>query len=232
MTESYKSFLQRYSDFYRHFTFVIRDSGCSPKDLEFDETPQGKNSWKIKLREPIHLSKWPIKGDAPYSRVDISVDTVFQCRRTNSDFVHTRSSVHLTYFNRDKGGKTAEALENVHFDYHPEIDDAAHPLLHAHIFTNEKPESIPMPLQKTCTIDWSSLQSRLNFFRVPVPNMTLPSVLCCLVACHFGADKVKQLIEQTKKTRDSFPGLDIKDEQKVLFSNNSFAGSQWFERPR
>lgn len=231
MTKDCSSFLQSYSDFYRHFYFVVKDKGCSPQDLEFSDTPQGKNSWKIELTQPIHLSKWPIKGDAPYSSVDISVDAVFQCGKRNSAFVHTRSSVYLTYFDRDRSGKTAAPLENVRFDYHPKKGDDDHPLLHAHIFANGKPKSVPKSLEKTCSIDWSSLQSRLNFFRVPVPNMTLPSVLCCLVACHFGVDRVKQLLVQTKNARDSFPELALVDKQKELFFINSFAGSQWFERP-
>lgn len=231
MTKDYSSLLQSYSDFYRHFYIVVRDKGCSPQTLEFCETPHGKQSCKIELKEPIHLSKWPIKGDGPYSSIDISVDAVFQCGIRNSVLVHTKSSVYLTYFDRDRGGKTATPLENVRFDYHPDKDDAAHPLLHAHIFANGKPNSVPQPLEKTCTIKWASLEERLNFFRVPVPNMTLPSVLCCLVACHFSVGTVKQLLELTKKARDSFPELDLVDKQKVLFSNNSFAGSQWFERP-
>lgn len=231
MTEANRSFLQSYCDFYRQFSIVVKDIGSSPRDLEFSDTQQSKNSWKIELTQPIHLSRWPVKGVAPYSSVDISVDAVFQCGKRNSAFVHTRSSVYLTYFDRDRSRKTAEPLENVRFDYHPGNDDAAHPLLHAHIFANGKPKSVPKSLEKTCTINWASLQSRLNFFRVPVPNMTLPSVLCCLVACHFGVDRVEQLLVLTKKARDSFPELALVDKQKELFSINSFAGSQWFERP-
>jgi hypothetical protein len=60
--------------------------------------------------------------------------------------------------------------------------------------------------------------------------MTLPSVLCCLVACHLGADKTKDLLRETTKVRELFPGLSIKKEQLKLLSDNSFAGSQWFER--
>ncbi len=222
-----RSFLQSYRDFYTHFFIVVKDKGCSPQGLEFTTTQQGKNSWLIELEEPIHLSRWPIM---PYTSVDISVHAAFHCGQRQGVFVHTKSSVYLTYFRRHERRKTAEPMENVRFDYHPDVDDAAHPLLHAHIFANEPPNSIPQPLEKNCTIDWEPLEQRLNSFRVPVPNMTLPSVLCCLVASHLGANEIKKLLELTKKIRGSFSDLAIIDTQKDLFYTNSLAGAQWFER--
>jgi len=80
------------------------------------------------------------------------------------------------------------------------------------------------------TPDWDSLTARFNSFRIPVPNMTLPSVLCCLVACHLGAEKTNDLLTQTKDVRNSLPGLSIEKKQNELLLDNSFAGSQWFER--
>jgi len=171
------------------------------------------------------------KRDSPDPSVDVSVDVDVVVRYMQGEMQHTRSSVYVTYFRRDSHERIAKVLENLRFDFHPETGEADHPLLHAHVFSDGKPNSYPDPLIKNFTIDWDSLGKKLNGFRLPIPNMTLPSVLCCLVACHLGTDMLKALLDKTKKQRESFPSLAISPEQLELFSRNSFAGSQWFERP-
>jgi len=202
-----------------------------PNNLEFCELKPKKGFWQLCLKEPIHLAGWPVRKDFPDPSVDISVDVDAVVRYEQGKMQHTKSSVYVTYFKRSAHEGIAKVLENLRFDFHPEIGEADHPLLHAHVFSDKKPPSYPGQLMKNFTIDWHSLGERLNAFRLPTPNMTLPSVLCCLVASHLGADMLKALLDKTKNQRESFPSLAISSEQLELFSRNPFAGSQWFERP-
>lgn len=87
-----------------------------------------------------------------------------------------------------------------------------------------------MPPPVKFEVNWDKLNDRLNSFRLPIPNMNLPSVLCCLVACHLGADKIRDLMNNTEDERRDFPGLAIDEDQRNLLYANPFAGSQWFER--
>jgi hypothetical protein len=222
---------QKYSEFYELFKLVVKPYTPHPYNLEFCERKIRREFWELCLKEPIHLAEWPVRKDFPDPSVDVSVDLAAVLRYTQGEIRHTRSTVYVTYFKRYAHEQIAKALENLRFDFHPETGEVDHPLLHAHVFSDKKPISYPAQLTKNFTIDWDSLGKRLNAFRLPIPNMTLPSVLCCLVACHLGSDKLKALLDRTKKQRESFPPLDISADQFKLFSGNSFAGSQWFERP-
>lgn len=227
-----QSFVWKYADFYELFRLVVRPyDPLYPYRLEFREGNHSQGSWPLRLKHPIHLAQWPVTKDLPVPSVDISVDVYAVVRYEQGEVQHTRSSVYVTYFKRCAHQGIARVLENLRFDFHPETGEADHPLLHAHVFSDKKPTSCPVQLTKTFKIDWDSLGKRLNAFRLPIPNMTLPSVLCCLVACHLGADTLRVLLDKTKKERESFPPLAISTEQLELFSRNSFAGTQWFERP-
>jgi len=138
----------------------------------------------------------------------------------------------MTYFRREIKQKIFIPFENLcfHFDSESDSDDEAHPLIHAHIFSNKKPQvEIPSHVPYKNKVDWEKLKGRLNSFRLPVPNMNFPSVLCCLVASHLGAEKTRKLLDKTKDIRKNFPGLTLNQNQRELLSGNSFAGSQWFE---
>ena len=232
MIKPYKLFTSEYKAFYDCFRLIAHTNELHPYILEFTHIKLNDRdrTQKLSLTQPIYLSQWPIKAGVPQQSVDVMVDANFQFRQ--GDMVHTRSSVYLTYFWRNKKKNIAEPFENLRFDFHPEVDDTAHPLLHAHIFSSQRPDSEPKPLEKiNYTINWEALKKPLTALRIPIPNMTLPSVLCCLVACHLGPDKLRELLKKSKDRRKSFPDLAISEEQRDLFSQNSFAGSQWFERP-
>ncbi len=225
-----KSIIQAYREFYESFGLIARAYGFYPYKLEFADETLGNGYRRARLKKPIFLSEWPVsKSTDQYQHVDILVDANFQYLQ--NDFLHTRSSVYLAYFKRDKQKSVIEAFENLRFDFHPEVGDIDHPLLHAHVFSKGKPDLEPAPLPKNYTIDWSFLDKRvLNALRLPIPNMTLPSVLCSLVACHLGVLKLRDLLARTAEIRKAFPSLAISKEQGQLFFHNSMAGSQWFER--
>jgi len=226
------SLAKKYSVFYELFRLVVKPyTPLYPYNLEFREVKPKRGFRSLRLKEPIHL-EWPVNKAFPDPRVDISVDVDAVVRYEKGEMQHTKSSVYVTYFKRSPHYKTAKVLENLRFDFHPETGEADHPLLHAHVFSDKKPTSCPSQLIKQFTIDWNPIKERLGFFRLPTPNMTLPSVLCCLVACHLGTEKLRALLDKTKEQRESFPSLAISPQQFELFSRNSCAGSQWFERPQ
>jgi hypothetical protein len=226
-----KYFVHKYVEFYELFRLVVKPHDPHPYNLEFSQNnPPRRGFHHLQLKEPIHLAKWPIKSDSPSPSVDVSVDVDVIVRYEQGEIQHAKSAVYVTYFRRDSRTCTATAFENLRFDFHPETGEADHPILHAHVFSDGKPNSFPIQL-KNFAINWDSLHGRLNSLRLPIPNMTLPSVLCCLVACHLGADTLRALLDKTEKQRKSFPSLAISQEQLGLFLHNSFAGSQWFERP-
>ena len=228
-----EDYRKKYIGFYNKFRLVVNQYGCYPNNLEFDiNNEDGSDLKKVSLKNPIFLQKWPIKKAMPVKNVDILIHADFQYRPQNKRLIeHSRSSVYVTYLLHEKHEKTAIPLENIRFDYNPRptADGESHPLIHAHVFSNKRPQ-IQMPPPVKFEVNWDKLNDRLNSFRLPIPNMNLPSVLCCLVACHLGADKIRDLMNNTEDERRDFPGLAIDEDQRNLLYANPFAGSQWFER--
>jgi len=224
-------YLTIYKNFYSIFQKVVHQNGCHPPLLDFESYKRKDTGLKnVALREPIFLPNWPVVKELPASSVDILINVAFNYYPSERTPLHKSSKVYVTYLVREDHGKTARVIENIRFEYQPGPEnDESHPLIHAHIFSSGKPHIDKSSLARYET-NWEDIKPRLNSFRLPIPNMTLPSILCSLVACHLGVDKMKDLLSMSKDIRRDFPGLAIEEEQlKILFSN-SFAGSQWFLR--
>jgi len=205
----------------------VKGNDPSPKVLQFKSIDLGNGVIEFQLLEPIFLSNWPVYKGVPNQSVDISVHATFYYKK--KDLLHTRSNVYLTYFLLNRQEMIAEPFANLRFDYHPDADDDAHPLLHAHIFSNDTPPVLP-PSLKDYNIKWDTIRTHFGGLRVPIPNMTLPSVLLCLVACHLGADKARDLLNKSRDNRKQFPHLNLSHGQIKLLTDHSIAGCQWFER--
>ena len=225
------NFEELYRNFYSSFLSIAHPNACHPPRLFFNSTKDDGSKIKtLSLTTPIYLHNWPVKKSRPAPFVDILIHADFDYEPKNFKSRHNRSSVCLTYIKRTLDGDTAIPIENLRFDYHPgAANDASHPFIHAHIFAKDKP-NFEMPKEIKYRVNWDNLGARFDSFRLPTPNMTLPSVLCCLVACHLGEEKINALLKKTNRCRNELPGLTIEEKQHELLFDNSLAGSQWFLR--
>lgn len=232
MRRKTKDYRELYKDFYNKFRKIALPNVCHPYNLVLDiVNREGSDLKEASLKEPIFLKDWPVKKNLPAKRVDILIHAEFRFRPESMGMLHNRSTIFVTYFDRNKKGEKATPFENMRFDFDPEseADDEIHPLIHAHVFSNKIPK-FELPPYVKYEVEWRKINKRFISFRLPIPNMNFPSVLCCLVACHLGADKIKELLSQTEDLRGKLPGLAIEEKQQRLLFENSLSGSQWFLR--
>jgi transposase len=71
----------------------------------------------------------------------------------------------------------------------------------------------------------------MRAIRLPVPSMTLPAVLCFLVACHLGPTEMTYLLKDASEVLSNMPGFDLSQERQDALSYNCLAGDNWYRRP-
>ena len=216
---------QGYQDFYAKFARVAARSGVHPRRLEITTQRSGVGRDAV-LKTPIYLARWSAEAGNPSDRVDIMLTAEFGWDDTSGQQVH--SCVTVTYLREDLTNRRYLPLENLRFDYHPTTDDASHPLFHAHAFSSQRPDTEPLDLK--FPIEWNQVSDRMRGIRLPVPGMTLPAVLCFLVACHLGPREMSYLLRDAGALFSSMPGLSVLDAQQEILARNSFAGYNWYMR--
>ena len=143
----------------------------------------------------------------------------------------TKSSVYLNYF--VVSDSAADLVQSMHYDF---VDggQADHPFFHLQLTDELIPESdlrstgfdLEIRLLKQPNECWVTT-------RIPTPDMTLASVLYCVVADHLGAVSFKQFAENVHSIQDRLPPPSFEALKKSLQKTSvHFKSCHWFAHMR
>jgi hypothetical protein len=215
------------------------------RPVEFDSTPlpscfRPLESGKAMFERCIYLKGWPSRtlGTNNWSsrtlsshkRLDIIVHALEEF--TRPDWLLTKSTVYLNYL--VVSNNRARLAQSLHFDFdanarvqHP------HPLFHVqlHLELVRFPENElrSMGLDAEVVVPQEPNECWVTT-RIPTPDMTLPSVLYCLVADHLGAGIFNQFAEGVHSMlQDRLPPPNFDSVKESLQrSPDHFKSSHWF----
>jgi hypothetical protein len=144
-------------------------------------------------------------------------------------WVLTKSTVSVNYIVvKDSTAKLAQSL---HYDFIA-TGQKDHPFFHAHLTDGRIPEDdlrdagFELQLPEQPSDCWVTT-------KIPTPDMTLASVLYCVVADHLGAGHFKQFAQKVEaiQGRLPHPGFDA-IRKSLQTSSKHFKSSHWFAHMR
>lgn len=178
----------------------------------------------------LYLKDWPCKRLARNRRLDIAVKALEVFSRPA--WLLTKSTVYVSYFLVSSG--LAVPVQSLHYDF---VDGGQtdHPFFHVHLSDEPIPES---DLRNAgCDVKLTLPEASSNecwvTMKIPTPDMTLASVLYCMVADHLGAEVFRQFAENVHSIQDRLPapGFDAL-KRSIQGSAIHFKSSHWFAHMR
>jgi hypothetical protein len=202
---------------------VADHSGCGsikqagPMRERFKKEANGSISFDCVLL----LRNWHARKE----RIHIVVHVQESITGKKSDYILTRSTVRVSYYSIR--GTKATPLHTVHFDYGPE--QACHPIFHAQI----SPDCVQIPAEDLIDLGHElEAQGAANIFknaRIPTSDMTLSSVLLCLVADHIDHAFFSDFRGRVRELQDRLPRPSFeKTRASLLAQSNHFRSVHWF----
>jgi hypothetical protein len=169
------------------------------------------------------LKDWPCKRLPKNKRLDIVVKAMETFNRAS--WVLTKSTVYVNYFViSDASAKLAQSL---HYDF-VEGGQHDHPFFHVQLTDELIPTDdlrsagfeLPVPvLANECYVTT----------KIPTPDMTLASVIYCLMADHLGASGFSQFAENVESIQNRIPAPKFEAIKKSLDHFKAhFKSSHWF----
>jgi len=236
-----------YKQFWTRFHAIVRDQpGSVPDTINFKDAaidpmdgveynPRTKMR-EIQLTEPIYLADWAVPRSMVKRDVILSVRERYL---TNEPTVSIYTANDVAYLRVDPDGgqpKRKASLRNrLRFDYDPRQSIVAspdHPLFHMHLVGDDI-EHFPSRFASTREFEKRAApQMDPDNIRIPTARMCFPSVLCLLVADHFGGEVLNTLLDQTKDIRDSLRAPNEceawGDHVYGAQGNKKFTGWHWY----
>ena len=173
----------------------------------------------------LYLQGWPCRRLPKDKRLDIVIMVLETL--TQPGWSLTKSTVYLNYLVVSNSGTVL--VQSLHYDF-VQGGQANHPFFHVQLDT----EPIPDNELRSRGFDIElNLPNQLNecwvTTRIPTPDMTIASVLYCLIADHLGADIFKQFAERVHSIQDRLPLLSFDPVKNSLQrSDGHFKSSHWF----
>lgn len=170
----------------------------------------------------MYLKEWKWRPGKSKEKVSIvlKAEEVFNDDR----FEVTKSTVCVSYYTENPW----ELLHSVHFDFDGPWPN--HPIFHAQV-THEGVQ-VPIELTRQLKLDEVRDTTVLKCFktaRIPTSDMTLSSVLLCLVADHMPSDYVHEFLTKLQNLDSRLPQPHCEDIRSSLQSNGPhFRSRHWF----
>lgn len=183
--------------------------------------PLGGGQAEFKL--PLWLKGWPHKKLGGEGRLHVVIQAMEVLQAPDWDLV--KSTVYADYYVvSDSAAKLAQCL---HYDF-VAGGQPGHPLFHVQL-SNEPISSgdsedvgldlnVEPPAPSLCGVTT----------RIPTADMTLVSVLYCLVADHLGAGALTEFRDKVLAIQDRLPRLSYTTLKKNIEQSSHFKSSHWF----
>ena len=171
----------------------------------------------------VHLRDWRWRGTSRKGiHILLSIQETIRC----SDKVLVSSCIHSDYYLVQGGA--ANFLQSVRFDFEGTKD--CHPLFHAQL--NADRIALAGFTAKEIGFEYQIDPAPWTCFRdarIPTSDMTLPSVLLCLAADHFGKIFFCQFREEAMALQEALPHPAINSlSQSLMDAPRHIRSSHWF----
>lgn len=203
--------IEIYKKFWVRFIMIMNNVTCKPDVLDFQKSVQKKKNksiYDISLGKPICLIAWPL-GGSKVNRVHIIINFSEQYEHTGTEIEIIKSNASVYYCKNERSKNNEVAVESLRYDFHPDTGAAeGDPLVHVQI-ESEYPdaskfqESFKQKLVEKPKRDIKFTPLKLEYIkyiRIPTIQMSLPGVLCSLVADHIRDGSVHNIIDKTEDT--------------------------------
>lgn len=197
-----------------------------PVDSCFTESGKGQT---VEFKWCLYLKDWPCRKLPLSKRLDVAVMALEEITRDSWQL--KKSTVYLNYF--VVSNATAALVQSLHYDFQ-EGGQSHHPFFHVQLTHEAIPESdlrstgfdLQLKLQEPPNNCWVTT-------RIPTSDMTLASVLYCLVADHLGAVFFDQFTERVHSILDRLPPPNFNPlRNSIQNSSAHFKSSHWFAHMR
>ena len=180
---------------------------------------------KIEFSLTLHVKEWPCRKLGSYARLDVIITAREELDRASWSLL--KSTVYLRYL--IVRGEAAQLVQSLHFDFQDQGQDC-HPMFHAHLDSEPVPAEelqlvgfeLPVVSPETPSQCWVTM-------RIPTSDMTLASVLFCLVAGHLDSAIFREFAERVGPIHGRLPKLGFPALKKSLrLESEHFKSSHWF----
>lgn len=221
-----------YEDFLETFRATVEDSNLT---VRFPSRPirssfldAGDNT-RVVFTRGFYLKNWPSRRLPREKRLDVVIKAMETFVRPTWQL--TRSTVYVNYI--VVAGPGAKLVQALHYDF-AEHGQNDHPFFHVQLTDELIPEAdlratgydldLPRPMEASeC---WVTT-------RIPTPDMTLASVLYCLIADHLGEARFAQFSHTVGSIEERLPPPAFQSIKKSLERYpKHFKSSHWFAHMR
>jgi hypothetical protein len=223
-----------YEELFHQFRRVAEDAN---QTVSFPETPvpgcfrPAARDTTVTFETCLYLKNWPSNKLRRGKQLHVLVKVLEALKRLGplprGRWSLTRSTVYLNYI--IVSGRTARLAQSLHFDF-VEGGQDDHPIFHLQLTA----EQIPANDLRTAGFDLElELPDQANecgvTTRIPTPDMTLASVLYCIVADHLGTHFFKDFAEHVRPIEGRLPHPTAEALRKSLQKPSThFKSSHWF----
>ena len=171
----------------------------------------------------LYLKGWRCRRLAKNRRLDIVIKAVETF--TIPEWLLKKSTVSVNYI--VVCHSTAKLAQSLHYDF-TDTGQKDHPFFHVHLTDGRIPEGdlrnagFELQLPEQPSECWVTT-------RIPTPDMTLASVLYCVVADHLGAGHFKEFARKVESIQGRLPhpGFDAL-KRSLRTSSKHLKSSHWF----
>ncbi len=231
VTSAYEGLLQ---EFRRVAEDANRTVSSSRAPLGSCFRPSGDNS-TVTFETCLCLKNWPCKKLPRGKRLYVLIKVLEILERLgplpNSSWGLINSTVYLNYI--VVSDTTAHLAQSLHFDF-VVGGQTDHPIFHAQLTDEPIPEAdlrstgcdFKLKLTEPSTECWVTT-------RIPTPDMTLASVLYCIVADHLGTSFFRDFADRVHSIQERLPQPSFEALKMSLQESSShFKCSHWFAHTR
>jgi len=221
-----------YENFLEAFCETVQGAN---RNVSFPDKPvascftESGNSQTVEFKRCLYLKDWPCRKLPASKRLDVAVMALEEI--TKVSWRLKRSTVYLNYF--VVSNATAVLVQSLHYDF-LEGGQPHHPFFHVELTHDAISENdlrstgfdLQLKLQEPPSNCWVTT-------RIPTSDMTLASVLYCLVADHLDPRFFDQFAERVHSMLEGLPPPSF-DPLRNSIQNSSahFKSSHWFAHMR
>lgn len=218
-----------YEDFLEQFRLVVENAN---REVVVPSRPVRSCFTEIdgataEFRRSMCLRNWPHRKLPPSKRLDVVISALEKFEKPSWRL--TRSTVYVNYL--VVANSTASLVQSLHYDFDSKGQES-HPFFHVQL-TNQLIEEQHLHDIRATGFDLeltlpTGLPQCWVTTRIPTPDMTLASVLYCLVADHLECGIYREFAARVHSIQDRMPLPGFDALRTSIGKSAHFKSSHWF----